>query len=1755
MALSPVEGDKHPKRLGLDLARRFQRSCRRDYRKYGVSALKDTVRELRHAKLEPAKYPEWVIMEQKHDWLEKAIQWRMYEEEKAPLIKKYRAARDQLEERGRINNAIVKLDAMWARKGVSRPASLHRFWNGRAEAELMEQVIPLQDPDPEDGVLLSSIALFDTAVDGRHRDDDPEEWEPDAEMSDDDDVKIVETTESAAKKGVGIVLDSESTFESEQPRGNLFEQNENFAQDYYFEQDFGGGFDDNPQPGSPLGQEGLPPLDNLSRELLQAESSALAESPSPLSQPVRLPKRHALDEELSDHKLYYKLTAKKEKALSPAVLPQLEAKVFEVDEAETFQLRPSHKSKGKLRSRSCKVNLVPTRSAYQPEQAEPRVVDFDVSESNLKTEENLLLHFQLKDRNRPIFVLNDFSVVTASRNLQSAKPVPLHDLVAEEASWDVVVIGDAWPATGVDSKNEAEDDDGPRRVHLTKHERPRAYFHVDGPYIETRSAKYLLRFPARPYEGSISIFRRLLNLFVFARSRYIRGSHSLDSPVRVAETGRLVQKELQRLHRDHARSTADLSWQESLPSHWRNVVETMALSAGPETVLLHSTLPDIPWILPSVYKLIAPFFPPYTFRTSYPKGCQQELQREEAATRALFDKYARCSVNDEHAPIPQVSKARNPVRRFFPPSSDETGTLEIDVYGEIELDTRLLRKGMVLLIRSSPASKSRKTSTRKALHRRGAGSEDEGGMAVQDEDADREDSEEADSDEAGSEDTGDEAEKSTSEEECKLSAERAKDADFWFFEYHYAFQVTGDGNDEWFVHGSWFTVGSKIPALGPYVSPRHLFKLAPRRCDTLSLDSIVAVLDDTDFRFLKPGELDSGHGFFCQFTYSETDGAFEYYPSASSDLLSTCHRDDVEPCRSCEDKLLDLERTEVSNVKTGDRVKYHPDDLVQVRPDIAAGALHGPDRPIRLARLLRMLDEDELDLVEGRYDDSLAWAKVEWLVRATECGVYGEGDYRSERELISTSLIADLDVGLVDGKFNLYHVEVDRLTTDGKLAERLHDLEVVSPPTTFWYSRRISPQVRVDYCRDGKHDGVIKLQRHNLVPADASSVPVCATCESYFRQKDAERRRIDAEVHKYDSSAFRLRSTALYAGGGLLDKGLERGFPALRTSHAVETNPAAAAFLRSNAPEGIEVDVNTVSNNTEDAYHRVDSGSPRPLFISAGAPCQGFSYANRYKRADDLRCFEPFVTLGAFSVQRPLYGLFENVAAFREHALPTGGAARGSFAQLFFSVALRLGYQLRYSIDNAAAYGVPQDRRRFIVQFAAAVALHPSNTIKDAIDDLPEFSYEDCFDGDDTYTPSTIGPAWSSDSPAKYGSRPNSTYELRARSQLFQRQGGQQEYATTAGPTHHLCKATSEVVARRLRTLGIAGQDGEQGNHLDLRDFEPDIYPHLPAWMLKLPPHKQDLWWSRLQWHDRCSTLRTRLSLDGASQGPRIHPEQSRPLSVRELMRLMGLVDAIEVNFASNMPDDSLQETFKLIGNGVPVPLAEAYGRSLYVALLPYLLEHVDAAEKPKENIFEALWRSCGAANLVETATPEAAAKYIAQEGALAAAERSFASEAEEDDVEMGPGRSTVSRSTCQTAPRSASTTSTAVTGLRRLTLSHPTSSTSTSTSATSTSRSPSTFSQPDRRSSTRPTSTESTRSALAPRSHRASTGARAATSVKGKGKERVAVELDSDGEVIMGQGQSYDSGPRRGKGRMGEKGKKKKVTQVLELSDSSDEE
>jgi DNA (cytosine-5)-methyltransferase 1 len=166
------------------------------------------------------------------------------------------------------------------------------------------------------------------------------------------------------------------------------------------------------------------------------------------------------------------------------------------------------------------------------------------------------------------------------------------------------------------------------------------------------------------------------------------------------------------------------------------------------------------------------------------------------------------------------------------------------------------------------------------------------------------------------------------------------------------------------------------------------------------------------------------------------------------------------------------------------------------------------------------------------------------------------------------------------------------------------------------------------------------------------------------------------------------RAVDLFSGCGGLTLGLkDAGFQVVG---AIELDPGAASTYRSNHPDVLlaEGDIREVSSH----QFRVALGLlPGELELLAGCPpCQGFSTLrtrNGAHRNRDVRNGLMREMIRFAREFQPKAIMMENVPRLMQHS---------SFIK-FCRELRRLGYVLEYDVKDAAAFGVPQRRRRLIL--------------------------------------------------------------------------------------------------------------------------------------------------------------------------------------------------------------------------------------------------------------------------------------------------------------------------------------------------------------------------------------------------------------------------------------------------------------------------
>ncbi|GAA5926040.1 hypothetical protein JCM1841_003203 [Sporobolomyces salmonicolor] len=1217
-------------------------------------------------------------------------------------------------------------------------------------------------------------------------------------------------------------------------------------------------------------------------------------------------------------------------------------------------------------------------------------------------------------RKRRVFHLASVEVVSASSR---SERLDFLDLLRLSSGFKI--IGTAFPSRARGSCDDGDDDssrsqtedghDGcARKVVLLKYDSPRLELTTSGFRIRTRRSVFIVGPPEDAYSPFISRAAQLLNIRAFVRTLPIRGAFS-QSDADVKAVAAQVSAALESL-RLQSPEEADLVWQHRLPADWRRPLKTLQLDHGLAQCLFDS-LPNSPFVVPDVFEFFDHLLLPNSLRTDNPDAVRSRSAARRLADLRMIETLVQevqawTSNKDEQLHVEARSPAgwrRNPdLVKAGEPSEVPVKTFRQAMIGETVYSV-----GDFVLVSPPP----REEKPGEAESRPGTDN------CTRSEFSDEDD-----------EDSGDDEEDGEKHDEADDNGRpRNKDVlqaphhSLWFGCIEYFFQVKGDDADVVFAHLTYFTMSSAVPSTATYL-PSDLFLLDS--CSSIASESIIRKVD---VAMLEPGCARPSEGF--QFTYNEKDGSFSDVQTLEpKGGYTQCDRLNVVRCASCEHDIRFAGTTEVvvtlgregeekqkqlwtpvrfkgdaeDSFRYADKM-YHPHDLVFLRPSVMTlpGDTSNRRTPLRLAQIISITPGPAKTTGTVRIPGTTCLGrastlKVQWLVRRKEAGLYDSGDAAYEREIVWTDVEASgIDVNRLEGLFRLRHLNEVRnaYPSCGSDLEALVRYERANP-LNYWFSDAVRTTGSIEFDEDGRPSRSLR-SRLAKVPSKSPDFRYCQICRTEEQQIGENARIVEEIVNSHTASAkkYQMASLACYAGGGMLDLGLKLGCQAVKTGVAIEKDGAAASVFKANNDGAVHV--SAVSDHLEDIYFGKQL-RPFVALLTGGAPCQGFSSANRYKKVDDPRCLEPVVFLSALALLRPLNACFENVYGFVQYDLPAHGDGKGSFFRAFIAFCVRLGYQVRWQVVNAAGYGVPQARRRVIIWLtlagaplpaspkpthayrnaqqqsfdhalrevdhkkpkrdkdAGSLAPHPCVSVEDAFGDLPDFDVCELRQGSGTFESRPFGFAWGNGTGAQYKKRPLTSFQLQSRAHPRT-----STVVFSKAVTHHICSALPVHHAERLLAIGIKGKDGAYGNYRDLENLI--CRPNMHSWVENLLHKKRDEWWARLPRDGILAPLRTTLNLDGASHGPRIHWSQSRGLSLRELMRAQGLPDQYELLIAGAEHDTAFTDQIRIVGNGVPVPLAEALGRELAKVLYPLILTHLaSGTESDHTNLFEALWRTCG---------------------------------------------------------------------------------------------------------------------------------------------------------------------------------------------------
>ncbi|KAF2284474.1 hypothetical protein GH714_024481 [Hevea brasiliensis] len=445
----------------------------------------------------------------------------------------------------------------------------------------------------------------------------------------------------------------------------------------------------------------------------------------------------------------------------------------------------------------------------------------------------------------------------------------------------------------------------------------------------------------------------------------------------------------------------------------------------------------------------------------------------------------------------------------------------------------------------------------------------------------------------------------------------------------------------------------------------------------------------------------------------------------------------------------------------------------------------------------------------------------------------------------------------------------------------------------------------------------------------------------------------EVERERKASQERRLATLDIFAGCGGLSEGLQHAGIS-STKWAIEYEEPAGEAFKLNNPTSLvfinncNVILRAAMEKCGDAYECISTTEAIELaasldkkvindlpvpgqvdFINGGPPCQGFSGMNRFSQStwSKVQCEMILAFLSFVDYFRPKYFLLENVRNFVSFN-------KGQTFRLTLASLLEMGYQVRFGILEAGAYGVSQSRKRVFIWAASPDEILPewpepmhvfaapelkvmlsenlhyaavrstasgapfrAITVRDTIGDLP-----------------AVGNG-ASKTILEYKNDPISWFQKKIRGE-------------TAVLTDHISKEMNEL--NLIRCQKIPKQPGSDWR--DLPDEKIKLSTgqvvDLIPWCLPNTAKRHNQWkglFGRLDWEGNFPTSITDPQPMG-KVGMCFHPEQDRILTVRECARSQGFPDSYK--FAGN-----IQHKHRQIGNAVPPPLAYALGTKLKEAM------------------------------------------------------------------------------------------------------------------------------------------------------------------------------------------------------------------------------
>lgn len=789
---------------------------------------------------------------------------------------------------------------------------------------------------------------------------------------------------------------------------------------------------------------------------------------------------------------------------------------------------------------------------------------------------------------------------------------------------------------------------------------------------------------------------------------------------------------------------------------------------------------------------------------------------------------------------------------------------------------------------------------------------------------------------------------------------QTEEPDPWFAKIQYMWQDV-DGSEQF--HARWFIHGSDT-LLQETASPRELFLL--NECDDIDLYSVMSKCTVTRLGHgaQEPTDIVEPNTFFYRYLYNQQHASFEDAALYESPDMHFEHCADCERCNSCETLMHKEAEKKVQWTEKpllGFRYagfEYHKHDFIYILPT-------EKDLPYLLGQIVMLEEKNDMFGTKSkngvtvrvrmayRYDD---------LIRPGQTNDQGKPIAKDERRLYLTEEEKAIDVDRLEGTCWVQHIdEINNLN------------EYKAHRDNFYIDAEAPRKLKSN------------LDKSAMI---CNTFSICKRCQS---------RRLDKMTHLGEllrvarQENRMLKGLDIFSGAGGLTIGFDKT-GVVDTRWAIEFGKAAAMTFELNNPhatvynecanillqraidkhDGKELDAR------KDFQNRPIADMPRPgdvNFIYCGPPCQGFSGINRFKKADDVKNSLIATALSYVDFYRPEYFLLENVRGLLSFRLNgrqvgenkiSGGIKMGAVKFIVRSLT-SMGYQCRFSIQQAGHHGTPQSRRRVFfwgaklgqrlpvfpnpshcfpkqgslnvslpngtsytaITRTASHAPHSMVTVRDAVNDLPGFEYvnphevypeteQDRQRQDNAQYPQLVVTG------KRHVGKERTVYAHGALSDFQRMVRGENQVVTG-----HVTRVFKDIIIERICNIPMRpGVDHHQLPQL------------LKPWCLSDPKSaaaRHGGWkglYGRMDFEGHFQTALTDIQPCG-KQGTVIHPDQNRVITVREHARSQGFPDS----FVFYSDNDDVKDMHRQVGNAVPIPLGYALGLMLRECVLESFIE------------------------------------------------------------------------------------------------------------------------------------------------------------------------------------------------------------------------